>query len=31
MQNSLLYYRKKSQSLSYIHVYCQDMEILTLT
>ena len=31
MPNSLLYYREKSQSLSYINVYCQEMEILTLT
>ena len=30
-QNSLLYYYSNSKSVSYIHIYCQEMEILTLT
>ena len=31
MQNSLLYYYDNSERVSYIHIYCQEMEILTLT
>ena len=31
MKNSRLYYFENSESVSYIHIYCQEKEILTLT
>ena len=31
MQNLLLYYYDNSESVSYIHIFCQEMETLTLT
>ena len=31
MQNSLLYSYENSENVSYIHIYCYEMKILTLT